>query len=309
MTKPLTIGLIGLDTSHVPAFTKIFNDATYEFHIPGGKVTHGYPGGSPDLEVSISRVQKFTDQIKTEFGVTILDTPEAVAQAVDIVFINAVDGRAHLELFKKIAPFGKPTFIDKPFAATLADAQAMAKLAADHNIALTTCSSLRFSDKLSAALKNAKADDPVLSVHAYGPMATHEQLPGLLWYGVHSVEMIIRAMGPGCSNIRTVTQQDNDVVTALWADGRVATYHGMRNSHSRFGMLIHRKSGVQFVDASAFDAPWYFSMLSEVFPALAKNKSAIPMEDSLAVMEFIDAANRSRVANGQPMIVAPVSIH
>ena len=53
MTAPLKIGLIGLDTSHVVAFTKIFNDPTYEFHLPGAKVTHGYAGGSPDLDVSI----------------------------------------------------------------------------------------------------------------------------------------------------------------------------------------------------------------------------------------------------------------
>lgn len=309
MPKTVTIGLIGLDTSHVPSFTKIFNDPTYEFHIPGFKVTHGFPGASADFELSSSRVEKFTQQVNTEYGVTIVDSPQAVAKEVDIIFINAVDGRAHLAFFEKIAPFGKPTFIDKPFAATLADAQAMAKLAADHNIPLTTCSSLRFADRLTAALKDAPADDPVMAVQAWGPMNTHEQLPGLLWYGVHAVEMIIRVMGPGIDNVRTITNENNDVVTAQWADGRVASYNGLRNSHSKFGLIIHRKASVQIVDASTFDSPWYFSMLTEVMAAFAKKQSAVPMEDSLAVMEFIDAANRSRTSNGQKITCAQVNAH
>ena len=309
MTAPLTIGLIGLDTSHVPSFTKIFNDPSYEFHIPGAKVTHGFPGASADFEASISRVDKFTEQLKTEFGVTILDSPEAVAKEVDIIFITAVDGRSHLKFFEKVVSFGKPVFIDKPFAGTLEDAQAIAKLAADNNVPVATCSSLRYSDKLTDALNDANADDPITAVSAFGPMSTHEQLPGLLWYGVHAVEMIIRTMGPGCDTIRTVTNEDHDVVTAQWADGRVVIYHGMRNGHSRFGLLIHRKSDVQFVDASAFDVPWYYSMLSDIIPAFAKKQSPIPMEDSLAVMSFIDAANRSRLENGKAMTVAPVSIH
>ena len=50
-------------------------------------------------------------------------------------------------------------------------------------------------------------------------------------------------------------------------------------------------------------------MLSDIIPAFAKKQSPIPMEDSLAVMSFIDAANRSRLENGKAMTVAPVSIH
>ena len=51
---PIKIGIIGLDTSHVPAFTAIFNDPKNEGELAGFKVVAGFPGGSKDVEPSYS---------------------------------------------------------------------------------------------------------------------------------------------------------------------------------------------------------------------------------------------------------------
>ena len=58
--KTFRIGMIGLDTSHVIAFTKIINDAKNNY---GCKVVAGYPGGSADMPASADRVEKFTNQL------------------------------------------------------------------------------------------------------------------------------------------------------------------------------------------------------------------------------------------------------
>ena len=42
--KPLRAGIVGLDTSHVPAFTKLFNDPKSEGDLAGIRVVAGYPG-------------------------------------------------------------------------------------------------------------------------------------------------------------------------------------------------------------------------------------------------------------------------
>ena len=75
------IGILGLDTSHAPTFTKILNDPTHPYHVPGARVTCAYAGGSPDMDISRNRIQKFTDQMRTEFQIPIFDSPEAVAEA------------------------------------------------------------------------------------------------------------------------------------------------------------------------------------------------------------------------------------
>jgi hypothetical protein len=46
---PIKIGIIGLDTSHVPAFTALFNNPKNEGDLAGFKVVAGFPGGSKDV--------------------------------------------------------------------------------------------------------------------------------------------------------------------------------------------------------------------------------------------------------------------
>ena len=101
--KELKVGIIGLDTSHVVAFTGLLNDKNHEYHIPGGKVLVAYPGGSPDFELSIGRVKGFTEELQTKYGVEIVDSVEAVAEASDAILLESVDGRVHLEQFKRLS--------------------------------------------------------------------------------------------------------------------------------------------------------------------------------------------------------------
>ena len=136
MSSPTRIGFIGLDTSHVVEFAKIFNESGDPHHIPGFRVTCAYPGGSKDFELSWSRVGKFTDELKTQRGVTMLDSPEAVAEASDLVFIESVDGRVHLDQFRRTAPFKRPTFIDKPLTHSVADAKQIFSIADQHGVAV-----------------------------------------------------------------------------------------------------------------------------------------------------------------------------
>ena len=54
----LRLGLIGLDTSHVIAFTRLLNDTNHKDHVTGGKVVAAFAGGSSDIESSYSRDRK-----------------------------------------------------------------------------------------------------------------------------------------------------------------------------------------------------------------------------------------------------------
>src|SRR5512146_1261248 len=74
--KPVfRIGMIGLDTSHVVAFTEVLNNPANNY---GCKVVAGYPGGSPDIKDSAGRVQGFTERLRDKFGVEIVDSIETL---------------------------------------------------------------------------------------------------------------------------------------------------------------------------------------------------------------------------------------
>ena len=49
--KPIKVGIIGLDTSHVLAFTKAMNDKSATGDLAAVEVVAAFPGGSPDIAV------------------------------------------------------------------------------------------------------------------------------------------------------------------------------------------------------------------------------------------------------------------
>ena len=306
MADVLKVGLIGLDTSHVPSFCKLLNDSTNPHHVPGGKVICGYPGGSPDFEASIGRVEKFTSEIRDQHGVEILDSPEAVAERADLVMITAVDGRAHLGYLEKTFGYGKPTFIDKPFAVKASDAEQMVALARSKGVPLMSCSSLRYANEFQKALADDSKGE-ITGIDAFGPMALQPTQPGLFWYGCHTVEAVVAALGAGCQRVRAVSNEDNELVTAEWADGRIATIRGSRGTKQGFGSTIYRREGFQQVDNSRSDVPPYASMLAAILRSLPHGTSDVPNEQMVEITRLIEAANISRDADGQVVELAAVT--
>jgi len=298
MTSPLSrIGFIGLDTSHVEAFARLLMDDRHEHHVPGARVTAAYPGGSDDLEISRSRVEGYTRKLRDEFHVEIVDSPEAVAERCDVLFIESVDGRVHRDQFEATVRYGRPTFIDKPFALSAADARAMLSLASEHGVPLMSCSALRYADPFQAALRD-DTHGRVVAVSAMGPMAIEPTQPGYFWYGIHAFEMIVSAMGPGCVRVTATVCGDHDLVHAQWPDGRVATYHGFHCAHKSFLTIVHRESAAQMVHASGAARPYYASLLEAILTSLPSGRSDVPAEEMLEVIRLIEAANESRRTGG-----------
>ena len=69
--EELRIGMIGLDTSHVTAFTALLNDPKSPNHVSGAKIVAAFKGGSPDIESSWSRVEGYTKELREKYGVII----------------------------------------------------------------------------------------------------------------------------------------------------------------------------------------------------------------------------------------------
>ena len=185
--SPIRIGIIGLDTSHVPAFTSLFNDPKNEGELAGFKVVAGFPGGSPDVPASFNRVEKFTREIQDKYGVEIVDSIDALLKKVDVVMIESVDGRPHLNQALPVLKAGKKLFIDKPIAGSLADAALLIfDLAKKHGTPTFSSSSLRFATNIRFLHNNPKLGK-VLGCVSYSPCEIEKHHPDLFWYGVHSV--------------------------------------------------------------------------------------------------------------------------
>lgn len=293
MAEPLRIGFVGLDTSHVTAFASILNDPSHPHHVPGGRVVGGYSEVSADFELSWSRADRFASELREKYGVRIHDSIESLAESADLLFIESVDGRVHLDQFRRTVRFRRPTFIDKPFAVSLADAREILRLAEDAGVPVMSSSSLRYAEQLQAELAAGTAD--IVGCDAFGPMSEQPTQPGLFWYGIHTMEMIVATMGVGCAEVRAVRNDGCDLITMIWQDGRMASLRGLRGAHSRFGMVVHRRNGWRAVDGDA-GRPAYAGLLAAVMRSLPQGRSDVPAEQTLEIVRIIEAANRSRLS-------------
>lgn len=294
----LKLGIIGLDTSHVLVFSDTFNNPAAKQAMKGARVTVAWPGGSPDVPSSISRVAGYTAELKEKFGVTIVDSPEAVAQACDAILLTSLDGRTHPGQFAKIAPFGKPVFMDKPFAVSTADAKAMFALARKHNVKLFSSSSLRFTEALVKVVTPA-TKATVKGADFCGAAAHEPTNPGLYWYGIHACEMLFTTMGRGCRSVRCVSNANYDLATGVWADGRIGTVRGNRTGNYEMHGLVHFEKTTAAVNVQTQSKPFYASLAEAFLACFQGGPTPIDPEETIEIIRFIEAANESSANGGK----------
>jgi hypothetical protein len=225
--------------------------------------------------------------------VEIVPSIAALPRDLDAYFLESVDGRQHLEQFREIAARGKPVFIDKPLAASTADARAILALAADHGTPVMSCSALRFAETFETALAAAPGG-PVTGADFFGPMPFITELPGYFWYGIHAAEMLYRAFGVGARRVRVASNEQADVITAEWHDGRLATIRGHRARNTEFGGTLFRPQACLPFRIGAGRVPFYASLLGAVAKFVHTGVSPIEPRETLEIVQFLEAANLSR---------------
>jgi predicted dehydrogenase len=296
----LRVGIIGLDTSHVIAFTKSLNDASSPDHVPGGRVVAAFKGGSPDVPASATRVDKFTADLQSAHGVRLVGTIGELCDLVDVVLLESVDGRVHLEQAREVLRRRKPLFIDKPMAASFADAKEIARLAKESGTPWFSSSSLRFAPAYQEFLADP-ARGPVLGVEAHGPASLEPTNPGLFWYGIHAVETLYTLMGPGCVSVTMTSNADYDLAVGVWKDGRIGTVKGLRKGQQAYGALVYGEKAVIHLDVQDVS---YVPLVRQIMGFFQTGTSPVPPEDTLEIVAFMDAAERSRVKGGVPVELA-----
>jgi len=303
--KVLRAGIIGLDTSHVTAFTQVLNNPAVKGDLAGIRIVAAFPGGSPDLPASRDRVAGFTKTLKDKYKVEIVDSIEALLPKVDVVLLESVDGRPHLEQVKPVLKAGKPVFIDKPVAGSLADAIQIFDLARENKVPCFSSSSLRFDPTVMGVSKDPKVGE-VLGCFTYGPCELQKpQLPDLFWYGVHGIEALFTVMGPGCESVTRVHTEDTDLVTGVWKDGRVGTYRGLRvdkKGFNGFGLVAFGRKGVVSEKVGA----GYEPLLLEMARFFRTGKPPVTAEETIELFAFMEAADESKRRGGTPVKIADV---
>jgi predicted dehydrogenase len=295
--KVIRLGMIGLDTSHVIAFTSYLNNPKNK---TGCRVVAGYPGGSPDFPASANRVEKFTEQLRDKHGLEIVDSIEELCEKVDGIMLESVDGRPHLEQAKIVIKAGKPLWVDKPVADNLADVIELFRLAKENNVPCWSSSAMRYGEGVAGASSNEELGE-IVGCDVFGSSSWAEFHPSLYLYGIHAVEPLFTVMGRGCQTVRRVKTDGVDLAIGVWKGGRIGTFRDLRGGQTDFKTIIYGKKSMGTGKSSG-----YTPLLVEIVKFFKTGKPPVPSEETIEIYAFMSAADESEAGGGAAVSISEV---
>lgn len=301
--QKLRIGIIGLDSSHVIAFTKAINNVERPDFM-NSKVVAAYPTkGSADLPDSIDRLDKFTQEIR-EMGVEIVGSINELLKKVDAVLLESVDARRHYKEALPVIKAGKRLFIDKPVSHSLESAIAIFEASKKYKLPIFSASSTRFASE-SLEIANGNTDiGKVLGAYTYCSAKKATGHMDLAYYGIHGVEALFTLMGTGCKQVTRVDSHVSHIVTGVWKDGRIGTFMATpEGGKTAFGGVVHGSTGLR-EGIRIFDG--YHSLLIEIINYFRTGIPPVSSDKTLEIFAFMKAADESKLRGGLPVTLQEV---
>lgn len=316
------IGIIGLDTSHAPAFTNIIHNNQVQIQgsrversngnrqedprFQGFRVVAAYPYGSRTIESSYSRIPGYTKDMK-ELGVEIVDSIDDLLSKVDYVLLQTNDGHPHLEQAIQVMAAGKILFLDKPLAGSLTDVISIRNASEMYNIPVFSSSSLRYLNH-AGEVGSGELIGNVVGADTYSRAPREPSHPDLFWYGMHGVEILFTVMGSGCKSVRRTETELADLVVGEWDDARVGSFRGIREGQGGFGGTAFGTDGIQAL-ALGRDEGYvgiYQGLVADILQFFRTETPPVSFGETVEIYAFMEAADESKRQGGAAVSIEEV---
>ena len=296
------VGIIGLDTSHAIALTKIMN-VEKDPAVAGFRMVAAYQWGSRDIISSTNRYAKYIPQMQ-EMGVEIVPSIDDLLAKVDVVCLETNDGREHFWQAEKVFASGKRVFIDKPLAHNLTDALKIYAAGKKYNAQYFSSSALRFSNVAKAARAGEYGKIRGAALISPSPLEEQGTHNYYTWYGIHGFEPLVAIMGMGVEKVSCFRNETDDVINAVWKDGRMGELRLMRKSWIYSGYVLPEKPKDKKQPIIVFDGyQGYQPLLKEIIQFFKTGVAPVPPEETLEIMAFMEAAEMSAKRGGAPVTI------
>jgi len=287
----IKVAVIGLDTSHSIEFPRRMQapDCPKNQSVPGMKTISCLRFETPyQNREGLDKRQKQLE----EWGVNVTEDFEEAIQGSNAIMLEINDGSFHLEYFKKVCALGKPVFLDKPLAMTVADGREIMELMRRHNTKAWSGSSIPFCRPLTKILNEA---GQVERAHAFGPMGESPAGDSLVWYGVHTFEHLQRIMGRGAVEVRAFETDRSVVALVKFKDGREGTVELTRKVYA-YGGTIWGSKTIPFLLDATFS---YRDILRLIKAFFLGGQPPVDMETTFEGLAMMCAA-RKAIETGKP---------
>jgi hypothetical protein len=154
----------------------------------------------------------------------------------------------------------------------------------------------------------------------WGPATLEPHHPDLFWYGIHAVEMLYTFMGPGCERVTRTYTAGADAVVGHWKDGRIGIVRGSRDSAQTYGQVVFGPKAIVTSPEPA-NVPTasntasngtppkrssYYGLLVAIVDFFRTGTPPVPIDETLEIMAFMEAADLSKARTGAPVAIAEV---
>lgn len=200
--------------------------------------------------------------------------------AVDGVMVLAPSNpETHLELVTQAVELGVPLYVDKTFAPSLAEAQAIFDIADKARVPLFSTSALRCADELTPL---RAWGNELLQAQAYGGGGNFAE------YVIHPLEILISLFGANVTTARVLRTKEFRQITLEFADHgttRVGTVFCYPKAQPFFQIVAARECEV--VQAKV-ESPIFKNLTREIVQFFETGKEPVRREQTLKMMELIE---------------------
>jgi len=283
----LNLGLVGVNTSHADAFSRIFNgDNEQPPVVEGARISHIW-GNDKERVDFLSATHSIPNRV--------VDSREMIGSIDGVLIVDDTGGGAtHADLARPFLEAKLPVFVDKPMTTSYADDVALFDLAESNGAPLMSCSALRFPVELGdarAAFDSAGAFSSIISV---GPGEW-------FYYGIHAVELLgaITAVRPQW--VHRQAFDEKDVAIVAYDSGLIAVVETLRDAAYTFHITAFGSDGLAAMEVT--DMPgFYANTMREVVRMMETKQAPLTREQTLDVMAILHAGNRSAETGERVMI-------
>jgi predicted dehydrogenase len=314
------IGILGIDNYGSVAYTEFLNRPRAEGDFAGVQVVAAWPIASPDYPDSEKLQAQWKQQLLNLHQnpkdpqdavppIEMVNSLEELLAKCDGVMIFSLDGRMHTEQATAVLKAGKPLFIGRPLAATAEDAVRIFRVAAETKTPCWSSSQHRYSAGFSG-MRNHPDVGQVIGCDVYGGWSVDAPEADRFTRPLHSIETLYAIMGPGVVSVSSTGTATAESVTAVWADGRVGTYRGIKSGAVKYSATVFGTTGVSTAGIYGHGVPvkgvvptddryvGYEGLAIEIARFFKGGPVPVTPAETLEIFALLQAAERSRAQQG-----------
>ncbi len=211
---------------------------------------------------------------------------EELVESSDAIMVIAADNALwHEEVCALPLRSGKPVFVDKTFAPSLAAARRMFALADAHRTPVFSSSAQRFCQDI-LDYQAAHPERPRF-VSTVGPHSLDR-------YAVHQLEPIVALMGVGVRRVKAFSVGSQVTQLILdYGDGRLASFMQTPQPFAEFNFMVSDgETGRRLVSD---DRNFYHNLAKAILDFFLHGICPVDRAETLEIMALIDAARVARL--------------